>query len=111
MKRASENREAENADFQQVVMDQRITQEILRKALERMQSVYSFLQQPGGPHTATSATDTDPGSGPVRFANNKGKNAGGAKVVRMIESIISDSKKLEGEAIRGEQDSQTAYEN
>merc|ERR1719162_599061 len=29
----------------------------------------------------------------------------------MIASIISDSQKLEAEAIAGEQDSQTAYEN
>lgn len=111
MKRASENREAENADFQQAVMDQRVTQQILQKALERMKSVYLFLQQPGGPHTATSATDTDPGSGPVRFANNKEKNAGGGKVVAMIEDIISDSKKLEADAIRAESDGQTAYES
>jgi len=111
MKRASENREAENADFQQAVADQRITQQILQKALERMQKVYAFLQQPGGPHTQTSATDTDPGNGPVRFANNKEKNAGGGKVVMMIEDIISDSKKLEAEAIRGESDGQTAYES
>merc|ERR1719284_1531174 len=99
MKRASENREAENADFQQAVTDQRITQQILQKALERMQSVYSFLQQPGGPHIQTSGTDTDPGNGPARFKDNAQKKAGGAKVVRMIETIISDSKALEGEAI------------
>merc|ERR1719191_1098580 len=111
MKRASENREAENADFQQAVTGQRITQQILQKALERMQSVYLFLQQPGGPHIQTSATDTDPGNGPARFKNNAQKNTGGGKVVRMIEQIISDSKALEGEAIAAEQDSQTAYEN
>merc|ERR1719324_863781 len=111
MKRASENREAENADFQQAVLDQRVTQQILQKALERMQQVYLFLQQPGGPHIQTSGTDTDPGNGPVRLKNNAQKKAGGSKVIRMIETIIHDSKTLEGEAIRAEQDSQTAYEN
>merc|ERR1719473_2232513 len=124
MKRASEDREAENADFQQVATDQRLTQMILTKALDRMKQVYALLQQrarahlralhqhqaPGAPHIETSATDTDPGSGPARFTKYE-KNAGGGKVVAMIEGVINDSKALEAEAIAGEQDAQTAYEN
>merc|ERR1719506_1269441 len=122
MKRSSEDREAENADFQQTAMDQRMTQMILTKALDRMKQVYALLQQrararaiqehlaPGAPHTQTSATDTDPGSGPARFTKYE-KNAGGGKVVAMIEGIINDSKTLEADAIASEQDSQTAYEN
>merc|ERR1719265_2619891 len=35
MKKASENRESENKDFQSTVADQRATQEILKKAVER----------------------------------------------------------------------------
>merc|ERR1719181_814358 len=62
MKKASENREGENADFQQTVTDQRITQTILRKAIDRMNAVYSeykvLLQKPGAPHIATSGTHT-----------------------------------------------------
>merc|ERR1719158_404589 len=110
MKRASEDREAENADYQQAVSDQRITQMILDKALQRMKQVYAMMQQPGAPHIQTSGTDTDPGSGPARFTKYE-KNAGGGRVVAMIEGIITDSKKLEAEAIAAEQDSQTAYEN
>lgn len=118
MKRGSEDREAENADYQTTVNDQRLTQMILTKALDRMKKVYSLMQHkniqrhggPGAPHTQTSATDTDPGSGPARFSEG-GKNKGGSKVVDMIQSIIDDSKKLEAEAIAQEQDSQTAYEN
>merc|ERR1719335_715071 len=62
MKRASEDREAENSDYQQAVSDQRITQMILDKALQRMKQVYSMMQEkkPGAPHIQTSATDTDP---------------------------------------------------
>merc|ERR1719359_554400 len=45
MKRASEDREGANADYQQTVMDQRITQAILQKALDRMKQVYAFLQK------------------------------------------------------------------
>merc|ERR1719146_283450 len=65
MKRASEDREAENADFQQAAMDQRITQQILQKAINRMSQVYAFLQQmemesqePGAPQMKLSATHT-----------------------------------------------------
>merc|ERR1719265_978270 len=124
MKRASEDREAENADFQQTAMDQRMTQMILTKALDRMKQVYSLLQHrarahlhavqqheaPGAPHIQTSATDTDPGNGPARFTKYE-KNAGGGKVVAMIEGVINDSKALEADAIAAEQDAQTAYEN
>merc|ERR1719161_2587667 len=124
MKRASEDREGENADFQQTAMDQRMTQMILTKALDRMKQVYALLQQralahlraiaqheaPGAPHIQTSATDTDPGNGPARFTKYE-KNAGGGKVVAMIEGIINDSKALEADAIAAEQDAQTAYEN
>merc|ERR1719265_2825600 len=125
MKRASEDREGENADFQTTVNDQRITQMILTKALDRMKQVYALLQQrarnqlrrsiqehqaPGAPHIQTSATDTDPGNGPARFTKYE-KNAGGSKIVTMIEGIINDSKSLEADAIASEQDSQTAYEN
>merc|ERR1719159_415009 len=113
MKRASEDREAENSDYQQAVSDQRITQMILDKALQRMKQVYSMMQEkraPGAPHIQTSATDTDPGNGPARFKKME-KNAGGGKVVAMIEGVIADSKQLEAEAIAAEQDGQTAYEN
>merc|ERR1719213_1542557 len=109
-------------------MDQRITQAILTKALDRMKEVYALMQlrrrsgalallqaynaqqQPGAAHTQLSGTKTDPGNGPARFTKHE-KNAGGARVVAMIDSIIADSKKLEAEAIAAEQDSQTAYEN
>merc|ERR1719379_131381 len=47
-KRAGEDREAENAEFQETVADQRATQEILNKALNRLQAFYAkkeaFLQ-------------------------------------------------------------------
>merc|ERR1719379_3026623 len=60
MKTASEVREAENADYQQTIADQRLTQMILMKALERMKEVYFLLQQgrqqPGAAHIATSGS-------------------------------------------------------
>jgi len=111
MKRASELREGQNGDFQQMVADQRITQAILRKALDRMREVYAFAQgdQPGGPHVQTSATHTDPGNGPARFSNYE-KSAKGGKVVAMIEEVLADAKASEAEARADEQDAQAGYE-
>lgn len=40
MKKAGQQREAENADFQQVVSDQRATQTILQKALAKLKDFY-----------------------------------------------------------------------
>jgi len=112
MKRASETREAENADFQTTVNDHRVMSMILNKALDRMKQVYAFLesQKPGAAHTQTSATHTDPGNGPAAFKDYE-QNAGGSKVVSMIEEVIADSKKTEDDAMASEEDSQTAYEN
>merc|ERR1719336_2810278 len=110
MKTSSEIREGENADFQQTVSDQRFTQMILDKALARMKEVYALLeQQPGAPHIQTSATHADPGNGPARFTKYE-KNAGGSRVVDMIEKIIGESKKAEVDAIVAEEDAQAAYE-
>jgi len=114
MKRASETREAENADFQTTVSDHRVMSVILTKALDRMKQVYALLQQrslkPGAPHIQTSATHTDPGNGPAKFSKS-GKNAGGGRVVAMLEEILADTRKTEDQAMASEADSQSAYEN
>jgi len=112
MKRAGEAREGENADFQTTINDQRMTQMILNKALTRMKQVYAFLQsrdQPGAAHIATSATHTDPGNAPVKFKEYE-QNAGGSRIVTMLEEVIADSHKTEDQAIAAEQDAQEAYE-
>jgi len=117
MKRASEVREAENADYHQTMTDQRMTQMILDKALKRMSEVYAFLQrqgeepeQPGGPHIHTSGNHTNAGNGPARFSNYV-TNAGGSRVLRMLEGVRADSQKMEDDAIHAEEDAQSAYEN
>lgn len=111
MKRAGENREGENAELQQTITDQRLTQTILQKAIDRMKQVYAFLQQqPGAAHIATSGTRTNAGNGPARFTKYE-QNAGGSRVVVMLEKVLGESEKMEDEALRGEDDSQAAYEN
>merc|ERR1719155_322081 len=85
---------------------------ILDKALARMKEVYAFIQSnaPGAPHIQTSGTHTDPGNGPAKF-KKYGTNAGGAKVVAMLEDVLSDTRKTEDQAMASEADSQSAYEN
>jgi len=113
MKRASETREAENAEFQTTVSDHRVMSMILTKALDRMKQVYALLQQrqPGAPHIQTSATRTDPGNGPAKFKDNAANNAGGGRVVAMLEEVLADTRKTEDQAMASEADSQSAYEN
>merc|ERR1719261_1446403 len=114
MKRASETREGENADFQTTVSDHRVMSMILTKALDRMKQVYALLQQqglqPGAPHIQTSGTHTDPGNGPAKFKTYE-KNAGGGRVVAMLEEVLADTKKTEDQAMASEADAQSAYEN
>merc|ERR1719421_1091580 len=57
LKRAGEDREKENADFQTTVADQRATQALLQKALDVLKGVYAkkelmqirSRQEPAGP--------------------------------------------------------------
>merc|ERR1719436_2278667 len=84
---------------------------ILAKALDRMKQVYAFMQQqPGAAHIATSGTHTDAGNAPARFTKYE-QNAGGSRVVNMLEEIIAESKKADDEAMTSEEDAQTAYES
>jgi chromosome segregation ATPase len=112
MGRRSETREAENGDYQATVQEQRLTQMILQKAIDRMAQVYALLQarQPGAPHTQTSATKTDPGNGPAKFKKYD-ENAGGKRVLAMLDEVMQDSKTMENDAIADEEDAQAAYEN
>merc|ERR1719375_285991 len=94
MKKASELREKENADFQVTVQDQKATQVILKKALDKLKSFYGFLQ--------TRQT-------PPPQATYK-KSGGSTAVMMMIEQIINESKDVEKKALNAENDAQSAYE-
>jgi len=115
--RAASDRGRENADFQKQIAEQRITIGILKKAMERMGSVYvtkyQFLQQPGQNQIALSGS-TDgktPGDAPAKFSTGGGQaNAGGGKVVEMLSTIIEDAEKTEKTLEVNEKDAQVAYE-
>merc|ERR1719464_1458828 len=106
MKRAGEDREKENMEFQTTVADQRATQKLLKAALTVLQDFYgkkaaflqSHKQEPAGPPP------------PPGFEEYK-KNAASGGVMDMISQIISDAKAMEAEAIRSEEDAQKAYED
>jgi len=103
MKRAGEDREKENKEFQQTVADQRASVVLLTKALDILNGFYKKAavlvqqgQEPAGPPP------------PPGFKEYK-KNPQSSGVVAMITQIIEDSKAMEAEAIQGEGSAQSAY--
>merc|ERR1712125_212830 len=105
LKRAGENREKENKEFQMTVADQRETQKLLQAALNVLAEFYGKKaaallqkQEPVGPPP------------PPGFEAYK-KNAASGGVMSMIQQIISDAKAMEAETIRAEEDAQKAYED
>merc|ERR1719461_2644772 len=106
LKRAGEDREKQNKEFQLTVADQRETQKLLKAALGVLQDFYGKAaapslvqrQEPVGPPP------------PPGFEAYK-KNAASGGVMSMIQQIISDAKAMEAEAIRSEEDAQKAYED
>jgi septal ring factor EnvC (AmiA/AmiB activator) len=104
MKRAGEDREKQNKEFQQTVADQRATQKLLNAALEILKGFYEkkeaalLQQEPAGPPP------------PPGFKEYK-KNAAAGGVMGMIQQIINDAKAMEADAIRSEEDAQKAYED
>merc|ERR1712242_602705 len=106
MKRAGEDREKENKEFQTTVADQRETQRLLKAALSILQDFYgkkaAFLQRNGQEPVGPPP--------PPGFEEYK-KNAASGGVMDMIQQIISDAKAMESEAIRSEEDAQKAYED
>merc|ERR1719387_3155973 len=96
MKKASEIRLAENTEFQMTIMDQKATQEILAKAVDRLKAFYakkSLLQV---------KSERQPGYK---------KNSGASSVMTMIEHIIEESKEEEKETIAAENAAGVAYQS
>merc|ERR1719382_1481809 len=78
-----------------------------------MKEVYAELlqqKQPGAAHIATSGTHTDAGNAPARFTKYE-QNAGGSRIVKLLETVMADSQKLEDEAMTQDLNSQTEYED
>jgi len=107
LKRAGEDREKQNKQFQQTVADQRTSQKLLQGALEVLKGFYEpkakeqealMQQEPAGPPP------------PPGFSEYK-KNAAAPGVMSEIQQIINDAKAMEAEAIKDEEDAQKSYED
>jgi len=103
LKRAGEEREKQNKEFQQVVADQRASQKLLTAALDILKGFYekeeALIQQ-----QKTQGPPPPPG-----FKEYKKSGAAGG-VMGMIQEIINDAKKMEADATRAEAEGQAAYE-
>jgi hypothetical protein len=106
LKRASEDREKENSEFQVTVADQRATQKLLAGALNILKGFYdkaalvqlkSKKQEPAGPP-------------PPPGFKTYGKSAQSGGVMAMIEQIIADAEAMEKDALKAEEEAQVAYE-
>jgi len=106
LKRAGEDRELENKDFQLTVADQRATMKVLNAALSILSEFYdkaAFMQtKKQEPYVAGPPP-------PAAFKTYEKQGSGG--VMGAIEGVIADAKAMEAEAITAEADAQQAYEN
>jgi len=106
MKRGGEDREKMNKEFQVTVADQRATQKLLAAALNILKGFYEKAAL-----VQTESSKQPAGPPPPPGFKSYEKNAASGGVMGMMQSIIDDAKAMEAEAIRGEEDSQKAYED
>merc|ERR1719171_1865824 len=105
MKQAGGNRLAENKEFQVTVGDQRAAQEILTKALKRLEQFYETK--------AALLQKQEPGAeappAPEGFGEYK-KAGGGEGAMGLIKMIIKESASTERQAVEDENNAQKDYE-
>merc|ERR1712139_303469 len=106
LKRAGEDREKENKEFQMTVADQRATQKLLTAALNILKGFYAKKAK-----AALIQTEEPAGPPPPPGFEAYKKNAAAGGVMGMIQQIINDAKAMEAETIRSEEDAQKAYED
>merc|ERR1719456_1310210 len=92
MKRAGEDREKENKEFQQTISDSDATVKLLNQALNVLKAVSEQAPAPPG------------------FKKYK-KSGGAGGVLGMLQQIIDEAKGMKSEAARDEEDAQKAYED
>eukprot|EP00747_Dinoflagellata_sp_TGD_P142095 gnl/TRDRNA2_/TRDRNA2_176204_c8_seq37.p1 gnl/TRDRNA2_/TRDRNA2_176204_c8~~gnl/TRDRNA2_/TRDRNA2_176204_c8_seq37.p1 ORF type:complete len:739 (+),score=268.30 gnl/TRDRNA2_/TRDRNA2_176204_c8_seq37:64-2280(+) len=101
LQRASEDRKAENMEFQKTVADQTVTREVLLKALDKLANYYdkeSLLQQKRQRQTP-----------PVPQMEYK-PSAGASGIMSMIEKLIHETKEITEKSKTAESEAQKAYE-
>jgi len=106
LKRAGEDREKENKEFQMTVADQRATQKLLTAALNILKGFYAKKAASALVQAGKSA-----GPAPPPGFDSYSNNAASGGVMGLIGQIINDAKAMEAEVIRSESDAQKAYES
>jgi hypothetical protein len=124
IKRASEDREAANKEFQQTVADQNASVQILKKVLVRLQKVYqpdALTTTPTPMPRAMAEAKIAAGTALLQKARQpEGINPDGGfqkgyqqqssgGVLGLIEMTIADAERLKMESIAAEQDQQAEY--
>jgi len=108
LKRAGEDREKANSEFQTTVADQRATQKLLAGALNILKSFYekaALVQQ----RSAVSSQEPAGPPPPPGF-KKAAPNANSGGVMGMIEMIIEDAKAMEADALKAEEEAQIGFE-
>lgn len=108
---AGDARQKENTKFQEEASDQKETQTVLEKAVQYLRTFYSAgsLVQIKA-HTTQAQSKSDVPEAPEDFQDYQ-KNSNGGSAISLIETIIADARRLEAEAVEGEQDAQASYED
>merc|ERR1719506_2104301 len=109
LKKATEDREKANKDFQETVADQRATQKLLTAALGVLKGFYEkpALMRAGAGAAQKAPAGPPPPPGFKKYSNNA--QSGG--VMNMIQTICDDAKAMEAEALAAEETNQQAYED
>eukprot|EP00933_Yihiella_yeosuensis_P081882 TRINITY_DN95587_c0_g1_i1.p1 TRINITY_DN95587_c0_g1~~TRINITY_DN95587_c0_g1_i1.p1 ORF type:complete len:670 (+),score=249.30 TRINITY_DN95587_c0_g1_i1:71-2080(+) len=94
MKEATATRQQEEKDFKQTIIDQKTTLSLLKKAMDVLSKTYGFIQR---------------STQPEGFGGDYKQNAGGFKVMSLMQQIIADTKALEAEATRDEEEATADY--
>jgi hypothetical protein len=102
LQRASEDRKAENKEFQTTVADQTATAEILHKALDKLAKFYD--------EAAFAQTHAKAGQTPPVVQAEYKKSSGAGGVMSMIEKLIYDTKDITAKSKKSESEAQAAYE-
>jgi len=110
LRRAGEDREKQNKEFQAVVADQRATMKLLEQAMNVLKDFYesAFLLQLKRKQEAAKLHKQGPP--PPPGLKEYSKSGGSGAVIQLLANIINDAKAMEAEAIASEEDSQKTYE-
>lgn len=111
LKKAGEDREKENKDFQLVVGDARATQTVLKASLNVLQKFYNSGSLVEVAIRKGRSRQPDFGGPPEQFDEPKKKGAAGAGVMNLIEQVVHEAEEMEKEAVHAEMSSQQAYED